>query len=85
MIFQIRTRREDLLLSSEEQEAVYTMRKALNGMKPDEAVDNIFEHVCTYKEQRRICSNGKKDEVFIKNLIEKLAKNWHLWYNDKAV
>ena len=27
------TRREDLLLSSEEQEAVYTMRKALNGMK----------------------------------------------------
>ena len=36
------TRREDLLLSSEEQEAVYTMRKALNGMKPDEAVDNIL-------------------------------------------
>lgn len=35
------TRREDLLLSSEEQEAVYTMRKALNGMKPDEAVDNL--------------------------------------------
>lgn len=36
------TRREDLLLSDEEQEAVYIMRKALNGMKPDEAVDNIL-------------------------------------------
>ena len=36
------TRREDLLLSTEEQEAVYMMRKALNGMKPEEAVDNIL-------------------------------------------
>lgn len=36
------TRREDLLLSKDEQEAVYTMRKALNGMKPEEAVDNIL-------------------------------------------
>lgn len=36
------TRREDLLLSPEEQEAVYIMRKALNGMKPEEAVDNIL-------------------------------------------
>lgn len=36
------TRREDLLLTSEEQEAVYNMRRALNGMKPEEAVDNIL-------------------------------------------
>ncbi len=36
------TRREDLLLAPEEQEAVYSMRKAFNGMKPDEAVDNIL-------------------------------------------
>ena len=36
------TRREDLLLSKEEQDAVYIMRKALNGMKPEEAVDNIL-------------------------------------------
>lgn len=36
------TRREDLLLTPEEQEAVYIMRKALNGMKPEEAVDNIL-------------------------------------------
>lgn len=36
------TRRDDLLLSTEEQEAVDIMRHALNGMKPDEAVDNIL-------------------------------------------
>lgn len=36
------TRREDLLLTKEEQEAVDIMRRALNGMKADEAVDNIL-------------------------------------------
>jgi len=36
------TRREDLLLDREEQEAAYIMRKALNGMKSDEAVENIL-------------------------------------------
>ena len=36
------TRREDLLLTREEQEAVYHMRKALNGMKADEAVEQIL-------------------------------------------
>ena len=36
------TRREDLLLNREEQEAVYIMRKALNGMRTDEAADNIL-------------------------------------------
>lgn len=36
------TRREDLLLSREEQEAVYIMRKALNGMKSEDAVEQIL-------------------------------------------
>lgn len=36
------TRREDLLLSQEELEAVETMRRALNGLRSDEAVDNIL-------------------------------------------
>ncbi len=36
------TRREDLLLSREELEAVETMRRALNGLRSDEAVDNIL-------------------------------------------
>lgn len=36
------TRREDQLLTPEEQEAIYIMRRALNGMKKEEAVDNIL-------------------------------------------
>ncbi|MDD6442716.1 MAG: transcription termination factor Rho [bacterium] len=36
------TRREDLLLTKEESEAVDIMRRAVNGMKADEAVDNIL-------------------------------------------
>jgi transcription termination factor Rho len=37
------TRREDLLLTKEELEAINVMRKALNGLKPDEAVDKILD------------------------------------------
>ena len=37
------TRREDLLLSSEELEAINIMRKALNGLKSDEATDRILD------------------------------------------
>ena len=36
------TRREDLLLSSAEQDAVNIIRKALNGMKSDEAAENLM-------------------------------------------
>jgi len=36
------TRREDLLLTREESEAVDIIRRAVNGMKADEAVDNIL-------------------------------------------
>lgn len=37
------TRRDDLLLSAEEKEAMDIMRKALNGLKPDEAVEKILD------------------------------------------
>ena len=37
------TRREDLLLTPDELEAVNIMRKALNGLKPDEATDKILD------------------------------------------
>ena len=37
------TRREDLLLNKEELEAIGTMRKALNGLKPEEATDKILD------------------------------------------
>ncbi len=36
------TRREDLLLIKEEQEAAYIIRRATNGMKAEEAVDNLL-------------------------------------------
>lgn len=47
------TRREDLLLTKEEQEASYMMRRALNGMKSEEATDNIlnlFAHTVDNRE-----------------------------------
>ncbi len=37
------TRREDLLLETDELEAINVMRKALNGLKPDEATDRILD------------------------------------------
>ncbi len=37
------TRREDLLLNQDELEAINVMRKALNGMKADEAADRILD------------------------------------------
>lgn len=36
------TRREDLLLSKDEQDAVYIIRRAMNGLKAEEAVDNLL-------------------------------------------
>ena len=36
------TRREDLLLDKDEQEAAYIIRSAMNGMKAEEAVDNLL-------------------------------------------
>ena len=47
------TRREDLLLTQEEQDAVNIMRRALNGMKAEEAGENIlnlFTHTKTNQE-----------------------------------
>ncbi len=36
------TRREDLLLTQKERDAVDIMRKAINGMRKDEAVENMI-------------------------------------------
>lgn len=52
-IAQSGTRRDDLLLDREEQEAVETMRRGLNGMRKDEAVEsilNMFAHTRNNKE-----------------------------------
>jgi len=46
------TRREDLLLDREEQEAAYIMRKALSGMKTDEAAENILNMFVRTRDNR---------------------------------
>ena len=62
------TRREDLLLSKEEQEAVYIMRKALNGMKSEDAVEQILNMFTRTKNNAEICADCKKTEVYLKTL-----------------
>ena len=56
------TRREDLLLDPEEQEAVYIMRKALNGMKSDEAVENILNMFVRTKDNKEFVQLIKKQK-----------------------
>ena len=56
------TRREDLLLDQEEQEAVYIMRKALNGMKSDEAVENILNMFVRTKDNKEFVQLVKKQK-----------------------
>lgn len=54
------TRREDLLLNKEEQEAVYIMRKAFNSMKSDEAVENILNMFVRTKNNNEFVQMVKK-------------------------
>ena len=56
------TRREDLLLDPEEQEAVYIMRKALNGMKSEEAVENILNMFVRTKDNKEFVQLVKKQK-----------------------
>lgn len=57
------TRREDLLLDSEEQEAVDNMRKAFNGMRTDEAVENILNMFARTKTNREYVNMVKKNRI----------------------
>lgn len=56
------TRREDLLLDSEEQEAVYIMRRALNGMKSEEAVENILNMFVHTRNNKELVQTVKKQK-----------------------
>ena len=56
------TRREDLLLSKDEQEAVYIMRKALNGMKADEAVEQILNTFARTRNNAELVQTVKKQK-----------------------
>lgn len=54
------TRRDDLLLSKEEAEAVYLIRKATNGMKPDDAVEKILDMFARTRNNREFIQMIKK-------------------------
>lgn len=54
------TRREDLLLTQDEQDAVYIMRRGLNGMKSDKAVDTILNLFQQTKQNSELVQKVKK-------------------------
>ena len=56
------TRREDLLLTSEELEAINIMRKALNGLKPDEATDRILDMFARTRNNTEFVQMVKKNK-----------------------
>ena len=56
------TRREDLLLSAEEQEAVYNMRKALNGLKSEDAVEQILNMFARTRNNAEFVQMAKKQK-----------------------
>lgn len=57
------TRREDLLLTKEEQEAVDSMRRALNGMRPEEAADNILNMFSRTRNNEELMQLVKKTKL----------------------
>ena len=56
------TRREDLLLSHDEQEAIYNMRKALNSMKAEEAVEQILNMFSRTRSNAEFVQMAKKQK-----------------------
>ena len=54
------TRREDLLLTDEELEAINVIRKALNGLKPEEAVDRVLDMFSKTKNNKEFVQVVKK-------------------------
>ena len=49
------TRRDDLLLTDKEQQAMAVLRKGLNGLKPDETVERILDMFSKTKTNRDFC------------------------------
>ena len=54
------TRREDLLLEPDELEAINIMRKALNGLKSEEAVEKILDMFIKTRNNREFVELVKK-------------------------
>ncbi len=57
------TRREDLLLNPEELEAVNHMRRALNGMKAEEAAENILNMFTRTRNNAELVQQLKKQKI----------------------
>ncbi len=57
------TRREDLLLNREEQEAVEVMRRAINGMRADDAVETILNLFVRTNNNHEFCQMIKKTKL----------------------
>lgn len=58
------TRREDLLLTQDEQDAINIIRKALNGLKSEEAVDRILDLFTKTKNNDEFVQMVKKTKFF---------------------
>jgi transcription termination factor Rho len=56
------TCRDDLLLDREEQEAMEIMRRALNGMKSDEAVENILNMFVHTRDNRELVQKVRRQK-----------------------
>jgi transcription termination factor Rho len=57
------TRRDDLLLDREEQEAMDIMRKAINGMRTDDAVESILNMFSRTRNNREYIQVVKKNRI----------------------
>ena len=57
------TRREDLLLTPDEQAAMDNMRKALNGMRADEAVENILNMFAHTRNNAEVVNMIRKNRI----------------------
>lgn len=58
------TRRDDLLLTAEEVDAINIMRKGINGIKPDEAVERILDQFVKTRSNREFVDLIKKIRLF---------------------
>lgn len=58
------TRREDLLLNEEELQAINIMRKALNGLKPEESVEKILDMFVRTRTNREFVDMVQKIKFF---------------------
>lgn len=59
------TRRDDLLLTQQEMEATYLMRKALSGMKSDEALERIIDMFFRTKTNNEFIEIIKKTKIVL--------------------